>query len=61
MDQKNSRSFEDKDDSDRVNLNDLITRKKEEEKASRKTSVLVYSLGIFFASTVILIYQFIKQ
>jgi len=58
--QKKSRSFDEKEDPHRVNLNDLISRKKEAEKASRKTSVIVYSLGVFFASIVILIYQFLK-
>ena len=45
---------------DRVNLNDLINRKKEEEKANRKTSIKNYFLVATLALLVVLVYYYIK-
>jgi len=58
--QKNTKRFEEKKGPQRVNLNDLIFRKKKEEQAIRKVNIINYSLSIILVLLVVLIFNYIK-
>ena len=58
--QKDTKYFEETKTQHRVNLNDLINRKKEEEKYNRKTSIKNYFLVVTLALLVVLVYYYIK-
>ena len=57
---KDTNYFEATKTQDRVNLNDLINRKKEEEKYNRKTSIKNYFLVVTLTLLVVLVYYYIK-
>lgn len=58
--QKDTKYLGEEKDQHRVNLNDLINRKKLEEKDIRKVNIINYSLAIILVLLVVLIYHYIK-
>ena len=58
--QKDTKYLGEEKDLHRVNLNDLINRKKLEEKDIRKVNIINYSLAIILVLLVVLIYHYIK-
>ena len=54
-----NQGYQEKDESKRINLNDLLQRSKEEKQKMKRTNVLVFSAVLFSASLFILIINYL--